>query len=224
MTSRPARALTPRALGRVVVLGMVLGLAACGSAESVWAPDEVVAQSRYIPEGPSRVTLITVISNRDGSGGHSALLIDGPERVLFDPAGSWRHPLAPERNDVLYGMTPQLYDFYIDYHARETYHVVEQELDVTPLQAATLIEAVEAYGPVPRAQCSVSISSILASADGFEPVSRNWFPTRTMAAFGEIPGVRASTTYDDDSDDNYEMLNAQAAAQARMERVRAQLE
>jgi hypothetical protein len=200
------------------VAAAVSGLAACG-AETVWAPDEVVAQSRYIPEGPAKITLLTMISNRDGSGGHTALLIDGPERVLFDPAGSWHHPLAPERNDVLYGMSPQLYDFYIDYHARETYHVVIQELEVTPLQAATLIEAVEAYGPVPRAQCSAAVSSILARTEGFETMSRNLFPTRTMAQFAQLPGVRQRTVYDDDADDRYELLNAQAAAAARLERA-----
>jgi hypothetical protein len=32
-----------------------------------------------------------------------------------------------------------------------------------------------------------------------------------------IPGVRERRIYDDDSDDNYELLNAQAAAAARME-------
>jgi hypothetical protein len=133
-----------RALMRpVLALGLALGLAAC-AAEEVWAPDEVVSQARYVPSGPAKIQLLTMISNRNGSGGHSALLIDGPERVLFDPAGSWRHPMAPERNDVIYGVSPQLYDFYMDYHARETYHVVVQELDVSPGQAAALIELVEA--------------------------------------------------------------------------------
>jgi hypothetical protein len=213
-------------IGRVarplVALGLVLGLAACG-AEPVWAPDEVVSQARYVPDGPAKVTLLTMIANRDGSGGHTALLIDGPERVLFDPAGSWRHPLAPERNDVLYGMTPQLYGFYIDYHARETYHVVSQELEVTPMQAALLIEAVEAYGPVSPARCSLAVSEVLSRTPGFEGMSRNLFPTRTMAQFALLPGVREDRIFDDDSDDNYELLNAQAnAARVAAEAIAAQ--
>jgi hypothetical protein len=53
------------------------GLAAC-AAEEVWAPDEVVSQARYVPSGPAKIQLLTMISNRNGSGGHSALLIDGP--------------------------------------------------------------------------------------------------------------------------------------------------
>lgn len=209
-----------RVLGRPMIpLLLVAGLAACG-AETVWAPDEAVSQARYVPDGPAKVTLLTMIANRDGSGGHTALLIDGPERILFDPAGSWHHPLAPERNDVLYGMTPQLYDFYIDYHARETYHVVAQELDVTPLQAAMLIEEAEAYGPVSPAQCSAAVSAILARTPGFESMQRRLLPTRVMAQFGEIPGVRETRIYDDDADDNYELLNAQAAAAANLEFAR----
>ena len=203
-----------------LVLAVPLALAGC-AAEPVWAPDEVVSQARYIPGGPAKIQLLTMISNRNGSGGHSALLIDGPERVLFDPAGSWRHPMAPERNDVLYGMSPPLYDFYMDYHARETYHVVVQELDISPGQAAALIELVEAYGPVPPAQCSTAVSTVLMQVPGFEAMSRNLFPTRTMAQFATIPGVRESRIYDDDADDNYELLNAQAAAAARMERASA---
>jgi hypothetical protein len=216
------RALARRMSRPVLLLCLALGLGACAApTETVWAPDEVVSQARYVPPGPAKVTLFTMINNNSGAGGHTALLIDGPERVLFDPAGSWRHPLAPERNDVLYGMVPQLMDFYIDYHARETYHVVVQELDVTPGQAAALIEAVEAYGPVPPAQCSAAVSAILRATPGFTSMSRNLFPTRTMAQFGQLPGVRERRVYDDDADDNYELLNAQARAAAVAEAAAA---
>jgi hypothetical protein len=80
---------------------------------------------------------------------------------------------------------------------------------------------VEAYGPVPPAQCSAAVSSVLMQVPGFESMSRNLFPTRTMAQFAQIRGVRESRVYDDDSDDNYELLNAQAAAAARMEQAAA---
>ena len=195
----------------------VLVLSGC-AAESVYAPDEeiAVAQARFTPSGPSTVTLITMINNRTGSGGHSALLIDGAERVLFDPAGSWHHPTVPERNDVLYGMSPQLYGFFIDYHARETYHVVEQEIEVTPEIAARLIQAVEAYGPVPSARCSLAVSSILSGTPGFESIGTALYPQRTMARFAALPGVTEELIYDDDSDDNYELLNAQARRAAAL--------
>ncbi len=194
-----------------LALGLVLGLAACG-AEPIWAPDEAVARARYVPPGPPTVTLLTMISNTSGAGGHSALLIDGEQRLLFDPAGTWHHPNAPERNDVFFGMGPQLYDFYMDYHARETYHVVVQEIDVSPAVAAQLSQAVQAYGAVPKAQCSLSISTILSDVPGWEHIGTSYFPARTMDRFAELPGVRTTRVYDDDSDDNWEILARQARA------------
>ena len=201
-----------------LALGLLLGLAACG-AEPVWAPDDAVARARYEPPGESTITLFTMISNRSGAGGHLALMIDGEQRLLFDPAGTWRHPAAPERNDVIFGMTPQLLDFYTDYHARETYHIVVQELDVPPEVAAQLSRLVQEYGAVPKAQCTVSITRILRQVPGFENMPTSYFPRRAMDAFAELPGVRTTRIFDDDSDDNREILGRQAAAELRLQRV-----
>lgn len=198
-----------RIAGALAIVGALAGCVA----EEVWAPDAVVSAASYRPTGPTTVTLMTMISNSNGSGGHSALLIDGAERVLFDPAGSWYHPMIPERNDVLYGMGEPFLGFYNDYHARETYHLVLHEIDVTPEIAANLIAAVERAGPVPSARCSLSISQILSRTPGFESVGTNWFPARTMQRFAELPGVRESKIYDDDADNNLELLQAQARAE-----------
>jgi hypothetical protein len=197
-----------RVCAALVLTGALAGCAA----ESVWAPDVAVSSAAYRPAGGPTVTLMTMISNTNGSGGHSALIIDGAQRLVFDPAGSWHHPMVPERNDVLYGMGEPFMGFYLDYHARETYHVVMQEIDVTPEVAARLSQAVQSYGAVPQAQCSLSISRVLSQTPGFESIGSNWFPTRTMERFGRLPGVRERRIYDDDSDDNLELLQAQARA------------
>ncbi len=207
-------------LRRLALVGAaLLALAGCGG-EPVWAPDDVVARAAFRADVPPTVTLITMINNRSGAGGHSALMIDGSQRVLFDPAGSWHNPAIPERNDVLFGMSPPALDLYMDYHARETYHVVVQEVTVSPGVAESLIQQVQAYGAVPSAQCSLSISRILTNTPGFESIGSNWFPDRTMDRFEELPGVRTSRIYDDDSDDNLELLQAQARAQFDAERIR----
>lgn len=198
---------------------LALALVGC-AAPVVWAPDDAVAQARYREPGPTRLTLLTMISNSSGAGGHSALVIDTDERLIFDPAGSWFHPAAPERNDVIYGMQPVLFDFYMDYHARETYHVVVQEIDVSPEVAAFVAAEAKAAGPVPQANCSRVISSILGRAPGFESIRTAWLPERTMAQFGAIAGVRETRVYDDDSDDNYEALQAQLRADLAMARAR----
>lgn len=205
-----------RATTILASLALIPVLAGC-AAESIYASEEEVARASYNPGGEPTVTLLTMILNETGRGGHSALLIDGPnERVLFDPAGSWHHPLVPERNDVLYGMSPVFFDFYMDYHARETVDVYVHEVTVSPEVAQSLIAAVEDYGAVPPARCSLSVSTVLSQTPGFEAVSRAWFPTRVMADFEQIAGVRESLVVDDDSDDNLELLQAQAATAARV--------
>jgi predicted small lipoprotein YifL len=79
----------------LLALTALVSLAACG-AEPIWAPDDAVATARYEHPGPTSITLYTVLSTRSGAGAHAGLLINGSQRVLFDPAGTWRHPRLPE--------------------------------------------------------------------------------------------------------------------------------
>lgn len=177
-----------------------------GPAEPVWAPDVAVAQARYVAQGPAMVTLITVQSTDTGSGAHTGLMISGSERVVFDPAGSFRLSTAPERNDLHYGITPRVLDVYLDYHARETYGVLLQDLTVTRAEADALIAQAAAYGAVPKAQCALSISRILRTQPRFESVNATYFPNAVASAFAALPGVEARVVTDDDADDNHGVL------------------
>ena len=192
-------------------------LAGCGGPEPVWAPDiEVQRRAHVDPSGPS-LALYTVVSAENGSGAHTALMINGSQRVMFDPAGSFRHPHAPERNDVLFGYSDVLDKVYIDYHARETFDVVRQEIAVSPAVAEMALREVQAYGAVPKAQCALAVSRVLARLPGFEGVPVTFFPKRVMAAFaarGAGPGV---TITDDDADDNHGVLFRAAEIAARGE-------
>ena len=186
-----------------------LFLSACG-AEPIWAPDEAVADARYEHVGPTSVTLYTVLSTRSGAGAHAGLLINGSERVLFYPAGTWRHPKLPERNDVHFGITPKMVDFYIDYHARETYDVVEQTIMVSPEVADLIMARAKAYGAVPKANCTIAISRVLDGVPGFESLPMTWFPKRMMEGFADLPGVQTRRITDDDADENHGVLLVQA--------------
>lgn len=188
-------------------LWMVALLSACG-AESVWAPDEDIRAKAYRHNGPASLTLITVISNRSGAGGHTGLLINGSQRVVWDPAGSWYSPNAPERNDLHYGMTDRMVDVYVDYHTRETYHTVLQELEVSPEVAELALKEAAAYGAVSKAACSQSTSTILSRLPGFESINATFFPKRTMDAFAKFPGVKTRKVFDNDPDDNSAKLPA----------------
>ena len=68
-------------------VALLAALSAC-SAIAPSASDEEIAAVAFRNDGPASVTLMTVINTSSGSGAHSALLIDGPQRVIFDPAGT----------------------------------------------------------------------------------------------------------------------------------------
>ena len=189
-------------------LGLVAALAALGAcgADNVYAPDEHVEAVRYTHEGPPTITLFTVISNRSGAGAHSGLMVSGSQRVLFDPAGTWRHPHLPERHDVHFGINDAAVEFYVDYHARVAYHVVRQDIAVSPEVAEMALRLVQENGPVAKAMCSTSITAILRQLPGFESIPQNPFPKKPMLAFGKLPGVVETITYDDDPEENGYLL------------------
>ena len=197
-------------LRAVLALLALLTLAACG-AEPKWATDEQLAAARYVHDGPPSITLFTVLNNRSNAGAHSGLMINGTERIMFDPAGTWNHPRIPERNDVHFGITPRIVDFYIDYHARETFRVVEQTVIVSPGVAELVAQRAKAYGAVPKAQCTTSISSILRDVPGFGSLPRTPFPKKLMDAFGELPGVTTRVIRDEDADKNHGVLLIQSS-------------
>ncbi len=184
-----------------------VALTACG-AEPVWAPEEEVRAAAYTHPGPKSLTLITVINNRSGSGAHTALLVNGSQRVVWDPAGTWWNPGAPERNDLHYGMTPRMVDIYVDYHTRETFRTVLQTIEVSPEVAEMAIREAAAHGAVPKASCSISTTQILRRLPGFETIPATYFPNNAMDAFAKLPGVKTRKVYDDDPDDNSEKLPA----------------
>lgn len=185
----------------ILALILPLALAACG-AEPVWAPEEEVQRAIYRHDAPPSLTLFTVVSNRSGSGAHTGLLVNGSQRVIFDPAGTWYHPQVPERNDVHFGMKDAAVDFYVDYHARETFHVVIQEVPVSPQVAEMALRAVQEYGAVPKAYCAVATSTILSGLPGFENAPSGFSPLRLMKYFDTIPGVKRRVVFDDSPDNN----------------------
>lgn len=172
----------------------------------MWAPDSDIKAYAHAPGGPPEVVLYTVVSTRSGSGAHSGLLINGRARVLFDPAGTFQLPFAPERNDVLFGVTDRVQAVYIDYHARESYDVIEQRVPVTRAQADAIARLAQDYGAVPKAQCALSIGRILTQVAGFETIPVGYFPNRLSAAFDRLPGVRKRIITDNDADKNHQVL------------------
>lgn len=100
-------------LNRIFSVLTLVILAGCGAGNDM-RPDasaEVISSASYRHDGPAALTLYTMINNRSGAGAHSSVMINGSQRVIFDPAGTVRLSAVPERGDVLYGITPQVADF-----------------------------------------------------------------------------------------------------------------
>ncbi len=190
-------------------LAALFALGAC-AADNIYASDEAVARARYVSGEPPSITLFTVMRKATTEGAHSGLMIDGSQRILYDPAGTWYHPSVPERHDVHFGITPRMRAFYIDYHARETFDVIEQKIFVPPAVAEAAIRRALAQGASPKALCANSTSAILAGLPGFENVRGTLFPGRLMREFRKIPGMVETLHQDGDPNDHSGVLIVQS--------------
>ncbi|ETO94550.1 hypothetical protein [Legionella oakridgensis] len=167
----------------LATLGILLGCVAHPHAD----PKEKIARSVYSSGKPASVSLITIKSN-DPLDDHSALLIDGKQAVIFDPAGSFKSPKAT-KYDLIYGADPSLMQEFITHYVNENHNVVIQTKHVSPEIADALLGKVEHQNPVSYALCSHTISSILHQTTGFEQVNKKLLPTRTMQEFAKLTGV-----------------------------------
>lgn len=185
---------------RSFLIGLPFAVSAC-SAQQVWAPDDLIARAIHREPGRSYLTLYTMKRASNDSGAHSALLINASQRVLFDPAGSFEQEVMPERNDVLFGVTPRLENFYVSFHARSSFYVVGQSVDVSPEVAEQALNLAMVSGPVAQASCARVTSRILRQLPGFEGIRQTWGPGRIAEDFAKLPGVTTLEYREDDADD-----------------------
>lgn len=199
---------------RQFAIGLPLALSACATQE-VWAPDDVVSRAIYRDDGPKHLTLYTMKNIGSDNGAHSALVINASQRVMFDPAGSWVQEQMPERNDVLFGVSPQLENYYVSFHARVTYYVVGQRVAVPPEVAERALNLALVAGPVAQANCTRFTSRLLRDLPGFEGIRQTWFPNKLSDDFGQLPGVQTREYRESDADDK--SIAAQQISQALTE-------
>lgn len=194
-----------------LALGLVAAIGACAPqpqpAQSL--PDDQIAAQAYRHDGPASLTLYTMVNNSNGSGAHTSLMVNASQRVIFDPAGSFRHPRIATKNDVVYGVTPVMEDTYTRFHARETFHVIVQQVEVSPEVAEAVLRRILVAGPVPRAQCALSTSSLLRDVPGFgEAIRTTWFPNQLAEQFGNLPGATTQRLYEYDDPDRFKALES----------------
>lgn len=194
----------------LAVLALVAACAVDNSPDS--SPDQIAAVAYRSAEPPS-VTVFSMINNRTGRGGHTALMVNGSQRVIFDPAGSFRDKRVTERGDVLYGITPGWANAYKSAHARVTHHVVSQTIPVSAEQAELALRLVMSNGPVVGGFCAQSTTAILAQLDGFESIERTFFPEKLMQRIAALPNVVTDKHYENDDGDVVDAVRAAELAQ-----------
>lgn len=184
----------------ILMLCAALSLSAC--AKEIYDSDADVQKASYSHPGPKSLTLLTMISNKNGQGGHTSLVVNASERIMYDPAGRWYSSIVPERNDVLFGVTPTVLKRYNSFHSRQTHHVVIQEIPVSAAVAEIAYRAALQQGASHDAMCANNTSTMLSKVPGFESLGITWSPRRLSEKFGELPGVKTTKYYENDIGQN----------------------
>ncbi len=182
-------------IGSLCCITVLAGCAAQDTSDDSAADIAAVA---FRSTKPPSLTIFTMVNNRTGAGGHTALMVNASQRVIFDPAGSFRDPRVNERQDVIYGVTPGWLNAYRSAHARSSHHVVSQEIPVSAAQAEEALRLVQANGAVAGAFCAQSTTGILGQIDGFGSIKRTFYPVNLMEQIAQLPNVTTTKLYEDD--------------------------
>jgi hypothetical protein len=193
-----------------IAFALMLAFGGCTN-EAPKVPDsnnDRVSRAIYRHDGPPELTLLTMINNETGAGAHTAMVVNGSQRVLWDPAGSFRNERIVERGDVVFGATPLVVDSFTRFHTRETHHVVVQTMRVSTETAEAVLQRMLVAGNQLPANCTRSTASILAGVPEFNQIKSSWFPNRLMEQWGQIPGVSTRRLYETDDPDRFKALAA----------------
>lgn len=181
-----------------------LVLTACSSQPVIYDSDDLVRSVRYQHPGPKYVTVLTMFNVSSDNGAHTALIINASERVIFDPAGNFRHSKIPEQHDVLYGITPRALKGFIDCHARATFYAKLQTVEISAQSAERAFRHVQQLGHQNDAACTTTVSGTLALLPEFQGhVRQVFFPNKLHDMMQRVPGVVEQEVRQDDDPDKH---------------------
>lgn len=179
-----------RALVKLLaVLTLALGVAACTKPANDSPQEEILNAAYQAPGGPS-ITLFTTVNGRSNGGAHTAMMINADQRVIWDPAGGFKHEAVPELRDVLYGINARRLDGYLRFQSSDVFYVIAETIPVSQAVAQQAMQLVQARGPVSDAQCALSTSQIMQQLPGFETIKSGWYPLKLHEQIETRPDVR----------------------------------
>ena len=171
---------------------VLAALMLAGCETYVPASPEDVARARYESPEPPSVTLISMVNNRTGRSAHAALLINGSQQVLYDPAGTFTHPELPRRDDIHYGMTPRYVDYYERYHARFSHFVETQKVYVDRATADQVLANAQSEGKTLKMLCAGSVTGALRGVPRSRRCARASCPRRSAPTSRASRGSRTA--------------------------------
>lgn len=196
----------------LAILTLVLLAACAAEPPKIAASPEAAKTPTYRAPGGPQLTLLTTLNNRSNAGAHTALVISGSQRVLFDPAGSFSHAEIQRQADVIHGLTDRRLQLFRSYQASSKFRVVAQTIPVSAASAEKALKLAQGQGHVSPAYCTNSTSSILKQLPEFADVDVTFYPDRLMTQLAGKPGVRSSLYYETDDGQIFNSPEAFAAA------------
>lgn len=177
------------------------------------ASDDEVRNAFFHHDGPPLIALLSMIKDYGNSSEHCGILINGDQRVIYDPAGSydpasqkgWYVP--PRKDDIHYGVTDRALDQYQRFHSRLGYYVLRQTVEVSLATANLAIRLSQQKGETVKTQCASSASWVLKQLPGFESLHQTMLPNGLRKQFAQLPNVQNFEIHENDVGQNYQQAN-----------------
>ena len=84
---------------------------------------------------------------------------------------------------------------------------------MTDAQAEQILQLVMSNGTVAGAFCANATSGILSQVQGFESISKTFYPAKLSEQFASLPGVTTTKYYENDDGDVIDAVRASLLAQ-----------
>ncbi|MXU66811.1 hypothetical protein [Oceanomicrobium pacificus] len=199
-----------RAIAAIVLLTL---LGAC--ADNTASPPEEIARAAYQSGEPPYIEVLSMVSEKTGQSDHTGVVVNAPsQRVLYDPAGNFKHPSMPHKGDVFYGASDRMVDYYKRFHARFGFYVQSQKVYVSASEAEQFLREIESRPPTRNVFCGASTASVLRTAPSFSDYMSAWFlPETVRINVSRMPNVVTTDFYENDRGKNLVISSADTAAE-----------
>jgi len=187
-------------IGRRALLAALAGgtaLAGAGGCTGWFLGQGPAPAPRPYP-GPYRLRIAIFELRRLDLPFHTGLLIDAPQgRILYDPAGHWRHDACQRHADVHHPMTEATVTAFLNRDgfdfAPQSWQLHLFEARVSPATAARAHDLALGTPPALAMHCTGSVSALLSRLPEFADIRPSLITAQLLAALRTRPDLRYET-------------------------------